>query len=214
MGFMKMGVSLMGLFFLTIAIAGTMDLEVVILLSVVIWFYAFFHVHNLAGMEEDHFREVKDDYLFHISSLEKGKEWISFYRKAVAGVLIFLGAVMLWDVICRFLLDYLHFSDRINDMVYGINDVLPRIVISIAIIILGVHMIKGKKKEVDLMPEEGQAVFSIEGRAADSCQTEEKQVQQADRAETDRVETDTAETGTAETGTAETDTAETDTAVN
>jgi len=149
MGFMKMGLSLMGLFAVTLAIAGTLDLGAVLLLSVVIWFYGFFHAHNLAGLEEDKFRAVEDDYLFHMSSFSRGKEFISFYRKAVAAVLIFLGAVMLWDVICRFTLDYVQLPDELNSVISGMNDVLPRIIISVAIIILGVHMIKGKKKDVE-----------------------------------------------------------------
>ena len=42
------------------------NLGIIMLVDVVIWFYSFFHVHNLAGMPDEEFMNTKDDYLFNL----------------------------------------------------------------------------------------------------------------------------------------------------
>ena len=54
MGFLKMGVSLMSLFFAIIFIASSLWLGPLILIDIIVWFYSFFHVHNLAKIGRAH----------------------------------------------------------------------------------------------------------------------------------------------------------------
>ena len=49
MGFMRMGVSLMGLFWGIIALSIFTNTGFLMLVDVIVWFYSFFHVHNLRG---------------------------------------------------------------------------------------------------------------------------------------------------------------------
>ena len=79
MGFMKMGVSLMSIFMLMVAIADMLQLSIGVLISVVIWFYSFFHVHNLASLSDEEFARVQDDYLLHRSDIEKGRELTGYH---------------------------------------------------------------------------------------------------------------------------------------
>ena len=65
LGFMKQGVSLMGIFFLIWAVSGILNLPALLFVQPVIWFYSFFHVHNLNSMPDEEFYAVEDDYLFH-----------------------------------------------------------------------------------------------------------------------------------------------------
>lgn len=149
MGFMKMGISLMGIFFLSFFLTDLTGVSVLALISTVIWFYSFFHAHNLAGMPDAQFAEMKDDYMFQLGSLKKGSALPDFYRKVIAFVMIFVGVVFLWkDVVCDFILQYCGLTDFESGILNSINDMIPKVVIAIAIIILGIHMIKGKKSEL------------------------------------------------------------------
>ena len=87
MGFMKMGVSLMGMFFLIITIATILEIGPIIFLAVIAWFYSFFHVHNLAGMPDEEFYSLEDEYLFNLSAIKMpGADMAEGYRKTVAEI--------------------------------------------------------------------------------------------------------------------------------
>lgn len=148
MGFMKMGLSLMSMFFVIVAIAAFLDIGPLIFVAAVAWFYSFFHVHNLASMPDEEFYAVEDDYLFQLPAGEKqGKELIHTYRNIIAIVLIILGVMMTWKgvlrMLSRFIPEQLYW--RIVDSV----ELLPQLVVGIAIIVLGVYMIRGKKQQLD-----------------------------------------------------------------
>ena len=84
MGFMKMGVSLMGMFFLIITIATILEIGPIIFLAVIAWFYSFFHVHNLAGMPDEEFYSLEDEYLFNLSAIKMpGADMAEGYRRSV-----------------------------------------------------------------------------------------------------------------------------------
>ena len=55
MGFMKMGLSLMTLFFIIITISAFLRLDSLIFICIIVWFYSFFNVHNIAAMPEEEF---------------------------------------------------------------------------------------------------------------------------------------------------------------
>lgn len=47
LGFFKQGISIMTLFWAIVAIAGGFSAEFLVIFLPVIWFYSYFHVHNL-----------------------------------------------------------------------------------------------------------------------------------------------------------------------
>lgn len=148
MGFMKMGLSLMTMFFGIVAVATVLEIGPLMFLAVIAWFYSFFHVHNLAGMPDEEFYAVEDEYLFKLSESEaQGRELVRTYRKVIAIILIVLGVVMTWKGLFRMLDRYLPSGlwNIINDIGYR----LPQLVVGIAIIVLGVYMIQGKKQQLD-----------------------------------------------------------------
>jgi hypothetical protein len=148
MGFMKMGVSLMSMFFAIIAVAAFLDLGPLIFVAVVVWFYGFFHVHNLAGMPDEEFYAVEDDYLFKFIAVEKpGKELIHTYRNVIAAVLIILGVMMTWNGFFSMLGRYI--PEGLFWMIQDCVERLPQLVVGIAIIVLGIYMIRGKKQQLD-----------------------------------------------------------------
>lgn len=154
MGFMKNGVSLMGLFFLPIIptiFFGSM--EFLLVLTVVIWFFGFFHARNYAGMNDEEFMNMEDKYIW--DEYAEGGRSISLSgkkaRMIAAAILIIVGVGQLWN----------YFSDLIYslipgdywDSVYPIVSEIPQVIVAILFIIAGIFMIKGKKKELSQTPD-------------------------------------------------------------
>lgn len=158
LGFMKMGVSLMSGFLLTSMVAGFSGLGILSAIPMVIWFYSFFHANNLGGLSVEELNSVEDNYLF--IDLDDANVFKSSmtgkYRKGMAFVLIIIGISMLWDVVCDALYDvlgkelYYRYFREISNM---ISNHLPRLVIGIVIIWLGVKLIRGKKEELDKLED-------------------------------------------------------------
>ncbi|MBR1391163.1 MAG: hypothetical protein IJ567_06955 [Lachnospiraceae bacterium] len=145
MGFMKMGVSLMAVFLAIIGLMEWLEIPALAFLAVLVWFYSFFHVHNLRGLDDEEFYAVEDRYLFSALTEENsGQKLTQTYRKVIAIVFIIIGVVCLWQGCYNIL--------RIFDLpgiVYVIgNRLIPQFVVGIAIIALGIFLIRGKKQEL------------------------------------------------------------------
>lgn len=152
MGFMKMGVSLMGLFFLTLLLPMFFRLDALSLTALIVWFYGFFHANHLAGLADEEFAEVQDGYLLGMGAITGGRNFVQNNQKWVAGALILAGILMLWntltDIAYRFLPEYLWMGMR------AIGDYAPRVLIAVVIIVLGVKMIQGRKEQLATLSEE------------------------------------------------------------
>ena len=147
MGFMKMGLSLMLLFFGIIVVASFIEIGPLMIFGFVVWFYGFFHANNLASMPDSEFVQVEDSYLFNISDIGmRGKMYTRKNGRIVAIVLIILGALLCFRGVSSMALYYL--PDYVRRIINTIGNNLPQVIVGAAIIALGVNMIKGKKKEL------------------------------------------------------------------
>lgn len=145
MGFMKMGVSLMLLFFAVIMLATWLNQGVIVMIGVVIWFYGFFHANHLAGLSDEEFHQVKDEYLFEMDEIPGVKSMVEKNHKWVAWILIFLGICFLWNSVEDLLRDILpEMYMFIPRMMWRIGNYIPSFVVGIAIIYVGIKMINGK----------------------------------------------------------------------
>lgn len=150
MGFFKQGVSIMCIFFGMIAMSSYLMMGPVLFLLPVIWCYSFFHVHNLRALSDEEFYAVEDKFLFSTDEqslkMQFGNEKI---RRIFAVVLILWGGFALWDTFVDYIckaLDILGFN---STTVYSFLNDLPRAAFSIAIVMAGVYLIRGKKKELE-----------------------------------------------------------------
>ena len=87
MGFMKSGLSLMGIFFLCYIIPDALNLyDYTGIFVVLAWFVSFFHARNLAGLKDEVFYQVQDEFIWE-SFAEKRNIHISnpTLRKWAAG---------------------------------------------------------------------------------------------------------------------------------
>lgn len=152
MGFMKMGISLMTLFFVVLVGSSYLRVDFLGVFAIVIWFYSFFHVHNLAGMPVEEFYTVEDEFLFHISDLNiKGEKLTKTKNKMLAIVLIVAGVYLSIRGLMSMFAGYL--PEIIWNFMYDLVYDLPQLLVGVGIIVLGIYMIRGKKQELDRTEE-------------------------------------------------------------
>ena len=147
MGFLKTGLSLMSIFLLSIfGLSYLRFEEFAVVIGVTMWFYSFFHANHLASLTDEEFAEVKDGYLFADGELSGPIAWASKYQKAIAGLLIAAGIIMLWNTATDMARNFL--PEYIWKIMYTVGDYVPRVVVAILIMIVGVKMILGRKAQL------------------------------------------------------------------
>ena len=160
MGFMKMGISLMALFFVSFMIPAMFNAsDAFICLAFAIWFYGFFHARNLSACDDEDFVLLEDQFIWEeftdgkpVKVSEKsGRKWI-------AGILILLGVGILWSNFRSII--YSLIPDEMWEAIYPVVANIPGTIIAVVIIIIGVRMILGKKEE--LIGAEEKDVFTGE----------------------------------------------------
>ena len=160
MGFMKRGLSLMTVFFLTIFVGSWLGIGLLMLIIPIIWFYSFFDVFNLRAMPDEEFYAMEDNYiLFPELSKDKVRLLKSKYRKVFAAALIIIGITILWNNIFdlfRWLLP--SFAYQVLD---SFGRYFPQLFIGTAIIALGIYLIRGKKIELDAMDNKPADKFNL-----------------------------------------------------
>ena len=149
MGFMKKGISLMAVFILCFVVPSVLRVsDVFILFAVLVWFYSFFHARNLASCKEEEFQQLSDEYVW--SSFIEGKEikiTNPSLRKWGAIILIVYGVTQLWHTIARWI--YYLIPDYMWEVASMFVDEVPRVLVALVIIIVGLKLIAGKKEELN-----------------------------------------------------------------
>ncbi len=146
MGFEKQGLSIMIVFWGIVAVTALTGFEWIVTLLPIVWFYSFFHTHNLKNMSEEDFQAEEDRYLFNLDyMMENRKELFEKYRTLIAGFLIFIGVCIVgrevmsvfWNVIPNFM----------YDAVYNITNLVSAGIIGVGVIVFGILMLHKKEEE-------------------------------------------------------------------
>lgn len=147
MGFFKSGISILLLFVISFIVPVVFILsDVFILVPMVVWLIAFFHARNIATCDDASFATVEDTYIwdeYMEDSFVKFKGTVA--RKWTAVAVILLGVSALWWEIAAILRDNL--PDSVYRYIAPFVNEIPRVVIALAIIWVGVKLIQGKKVE-------------------------------------------------------------------
>ena len=147
MGFLKTGLSLMSIFLLSIfGLSYFRFEEFAAVIGVTMWFYSLFHANHLASLSDEEFAEVKDSYLFAGEDFGGQIAWASKYQKILAGLLIAAGVILLWNTATDLARNFL--PEYIWKIMYTVGDYVPRVVVAILIMIVGVKMILGRKAQL------------------------------------------------------------------
>lgn len=143
MGLFKQGISIMLLFWATIAAASSLNLEFLVFLLPVIWFYSFLHVHNLKDLPAEEFYAIEDNYLIDINSLwRKSSNLSPRFRKIYSLVFIALGVIILWNGLGDMLYDLL--PARLAYIVAATFYRVPQMIVAVLIIVIGCLIMQKK----------------------------------------------------------------------
>ena len=113
-----------------------------------LWFYGFFHARNYAGLDDMSFDALTDRYIWEeFSDLNFSKVSGKTAKKWIAAALIVIGAALIWDYFAGIL--YRLIPEGYWDDIYPALSNIPQVVISILMVIVGIRMVVGKKKELD-----------------------------------------------------------------
>lgn len=146
MGFMKMGISLMSLFFFLIFFSSWLDIGPLLFILPILWFYSFFDCINKSCSTDEEFLLLEDTYLFSLDRMVKIDKDIFKKRRLFAGILILLlGVYLVWNNTMNFLSRYI--SNESYEAINNVTRHAPQLIIGIAIIFVGAKLILGKKKE-------------------------------------------------------------------
>lgn len=147
MGFMKMGLSFLLGFMISIALVSLTGLDVLAVIPIVIYIYAFFHANNIASLNDEQFYALEDEYLLGFDSIGAARFQLDRKSRGIAAaVLILIGISMLWNVGFGMLWNYVgHDNPVLRLIYYTMRDDVPRILIAIAIIWFGTMLLRGKK---------------------------------------------------------------------
>lgn len=145
LGMMKKGASLMLAFCGVIAVAGFFNLNFLLILMPVIWFYSFFDAINLCHLPYEQRLEQEDHFLFGADDFLK-KDWLGVAKKRhllVGGVCIFFGVWMLFQTCIE---PYMSMLYNNLPWLYRLINSMPTILVATCIILLGVYLVGGGKK--------------------------------------------------------------------
>lgn len=152
-GYMRRGVSLLSLGCVVIALASILSLGELAIFLPLLWIYSFFDAYNLRSqMDTGIFPE--DDFLFGLGEMDSRRLEQLLRRKhsLIGWVLVAVGLYALWQTvvggILRDLLQSLNLWWLYDILFYS----LPRVVVMIAIVLLGIWFIRGPRGREE--PEE------------------------------------------------------------
>lgn len=149
MGFMKTGVSFMAMFIFLIFLSSFLNIGPILYVLPLVWFYSFFDCLNKANSSDDDFLRLEDNYLFSVDKIVNIDKGIFKKNKLFAGILLLLlGIYLVWDNFTGILGRYI--PPEIYNIISDFTRNTPKIIIGVAIIVLGVRLIVGKKKECDM----------------------------------------------------------------
>ena len=148
-GYMKRGVSILTAFCAVFALAVFLEIGALAVLMIPLWLFSFFDSYNLRGQTDAQAEANPDAYLFGLSDMDSRRmsDLLQKRHSLVGWVLVFLGVYVLFDtfvgrlmqLLCEWMGQWWLYDVVMRDV--------PRMVVTVGIIALGVWFIRGPKKE-------------------------------------------------------------------
>ena len=150
-GYMKRGLSLVGICCVAIAVGSLLSPLTTAALCVccVVWMYSFFDTFNLRAQLSQG-TAPEDDYLIHLGHDVSLDRFLERRHKLFGWVLVAVGLYTLYDeLVMDFLRDLYWNTDSswIIRVIYNIMNEVPSVVICLAVIALGVWLVRGPREK-------------------------------------------------------------------
>ena len=150
MGFMKLGTSIMGLFAFIVLMAAWLDLSPLLIILPVLWFYSFFDSINKSFLSNEEFESLEDHYLFTSNEFVNLKKEFKGKLSLLFGVLLLIiGCYSIWVFFFNLVSNIPGLSNGYLDKIADIANNAPQLIFGVAIVVAGIWLIRGKKKELD-----------------------------------------------------------------
>ena len=147
-GYMKRGISILTAFCAIFALAVFLEIGALSVLMIPLWLFSFFDSYNLRGQTDAQAEANPDAYLFGLSDMDSQRmsDLLRKRHSLVGWVLVLLGVYILFDtfvgrlmqLLCEWMGEWWLYDVVMRD--------LPRMVVTIFIIALGIWFIRGPKK--------------------------------------------------------------------
>lgn len=145
MGFMKMGISLMGAFLLIIFLSSWLRIGPLMYINMLLFFYSFFDCINKSYASDADFAAFQDHYLFTADKFFGENVLLKGKGRLYAGILcVVVGIILMWNIVIDSLERFIP-SAVYNTINFAANSLI-KIVIGLAIIAIGAYLITGKKR--------------------------------------------------------------------
>ncbi len=150
MGFMKQGLSLMAAALGLILVSFSLRVEPLLVMMPLIWFYSFFDALNKSSLPDEDFYTLEDSFMFSLDKLAHS-DWsfLRSHQRFIGWLAVVIGSSMVLSNLWYLFSEYFPEYQRI---VWRLGDSLPRMLISLFIIALGVRLIMGKRRETAALP--------------------------------------------------------------
>ena len=147
MGFLKTGLSYLVLFVAAFGLGVSMDMEILLLFMIPLWFYSFFDVWRVYRLSPEEFTALKDELVIKVGNGESYGSFLDRYGKAVGLIAVLSGTVFLLKrLVWETLRDSV--SERMGAYIDRFFYNLPEIIVGALIIAIGIWLIKGKSREL------------------------------------------------------------------
>lgn len=154
LGFMKMGLSFLLGFMLSIGLTSLTGLDVLAVIPITIYIYALFHANNIGALNDEQFYALEDKYLLGFDSIGSVNFRLEGRIRSIAAVVfILIGISMLGELGFGMLWDYIGDDPLMRLIYYTVRDVVPRALMAIAIIWFGIYLLRGKKVPEEKVPQ-------------------------------------------------------------
>ena len=147
-GYMKRGISILTAFCAIFALAVFLEIGALSVLMIPLWLFSFFDSYNLRGQTDTQAETNPDAYLFGLSDMDSQRmsDLLRKRHSLVGWVLVVLGVYILFDtfvgrlmqLLCEWMGQWWLYDVVMRDV--------PRMVVTIFLIALGIWFIRGPKK--------------------------------------------------------------------
>ena len=150
---MKRGVAIMVAFWGVIALIMAFQVDLLLFILPVLWFYSFFDTLTLRNLDYNALVELQEqDEFFFQDFLGEKQSVLGSMKKhhiLLGWGCIFLGTALLYDRIIR----WLWWNDAVPGWVKTLLDTVPSLVLAFGVIALGVWLIRGKRMPADTVED-------------------------------------------------------------
>lgn len=147
-GYMKRGASLLTAFCGVFALAVFLEVGALAVLMIPLWLYSFFDSYNLRAQTDEEAAANPDAYLFGLSDMDAEQMGVLLRKRhsVIGWGLVLVGLWLLWQRVADWLDDVFQFFFPGYSFYYQLHYNVPRLLVTILIIALGVWFIRGPRK--------------------------------------------------------------------